>query len=586
MPQGVVSWSTTKINLFGVVWLTANGQLTPYLLDIVNAKISKGLNGIPFALVTLAVGREVTSGLPANIHYLVDFLKMQLPFQLYAQITELDNSFGIPVDIWPQGPFLIFEGYTVGTGFSRVMNGQANYSLSLAHWLTDMNFSSALSRQTQALNPQQLANAAALVGGVGLLPDFASHTMAFDLFTQQNMSKDFWGQSLRQWLLRICSQDMLTDPDDPFLQANQGQTNIEAKRALNRFEPFFQIGPNGQPLTDPNGNPIPGPYIFGVPLAIDPAQVLQSDAAVESIGFDICAENFDTMASTTLWDKLAGGYCSNYMLAVVPLVQSALVVPFQPGIRTVWQTIYEEEYDAIALHGDLPRTIRGYRVWSGFGDRFGAFGFMQGEAGAQTTIGGSYTNPVLTDGMFRYANAPRWMSNLIPANVFGQQALAPGGIVGNALQPGVGNPLQGLRPGQIRVQARELLNDYAHALYVNEVLKGRWGTIKGKLRFDIALGSSVQIMTNEEKFVEAILGPLVGANMLIGQVFSMTHYLDAEACQASTTFAVGWLRTPLENLSEGTSIDSNPLWVNQWFGAPDIERPEFVPRGNILNFGS
>jgi hypothetical protein len=549
--------------MYGVVWLVSNGEPTPFLLDIINAQIGWELNGIPTAQVTLAVGREATSGLAANVHFLVDFMKMQLPFQLYITAIEFANSYGIPVETWPQGPFLVFEGYTTGAGFSKSSNGQVNYGLSLVHWLTDMNFSSCLSRTTNALSAGQLSHAVSVLGGVGVLPSFVAHTFADDFFDSANVQLDFWSLGLKPWMLRICEQDLLVDPDDPILNNQDGKVNFEARRALGRFEPFLDRAGVAQ-------------YIYGVPLQMDPIAVIGTDSAMQAIGEDVCAETFESMASTTLWDKLAGAYGPSYLFSVVPMVKTAIVVPFQPGIRGVWQTIFAEEYETISLSGDMPRALRGVRVFGGFGDQCGAFGFQQGEAADQTTIGGAFDNPVLRDGMIRYCNAPRWMSSIVSPDVFGVQAAAPNGVKGNALQPGVGVQLLGPRPGVIRQQARELLNLFAQSVYVNEITQGRVGTIRGRLRFDIGVGSSVQIMINEEKFVQRQLGQL-GANFLFGSVRRITHTLDAEEPRAYTNFDVGWLRTPLENTLDGTSVDDHPLWSVQWFGSPNVDLPNFEP---------
>ena len=566
MPGGVVNWSVSKFRMIALIWVpnpnSAVFPQTPYLLDITRAQVGWELNGIPTAQVGVAVGREATSGLAANIHYLVDKLKMQLPFQLYLQATEYANSYGIALEQWPADPFLIFEGYTAGTGMSCSSTGQAEFSISLIHWLTDLNFSSCLSRTTTAMNPAQLSKAAA-IGGFGVLPAFDITSLADDFFDSASIQEDFWGLCLRPWLNELAQQQILVDPDDPILNDPVNSINYEAQRALNRFEPF--VAPNGQQT-----------YSYGVPLATAPEDVFDVDSAADAISQDVSAETADTMGSTTFWDKLVGAFGPSYLFSVVPMVRTALIVPFQPGIAEIWQTIYAEEYDSISLNGDTPRALRGVRMFGGFGDQFGALGLAQGQADAQTSIGGAFDNPTLTDGMLRYFNTPRWLSSIVSSDVFGLQAIAPGGIRANAMQPGVGQPLVGFRPVAIRQQARPLMNLFAQSVYVNEVLQGRTGTLRGKLRFDIGVGSSVQIKISEEPFVYRQLGG-TGVNSMFGSVRRVTHVLDAEGPSASTTFDIGWLRSPLENTLDGTSVNTHPLWAKQWLGAPNVDMIAFNP---------
>jgi hypothetical protein len=565
--MAVPNWSLSDIKLFGLVWLTIQGKLTPYILDIVNASVSWGLNTIPRARITVAAGRELKSLQPSNIHNLVDYLKMQLPFQLYMVAQEKGNSYGIPVEQWPanQQPFLIFDGYTANAGFAKSMSGDVNYTLTLTHWLTNMNFSSCLSRTTNTFNPAQFAKSAAIRGGFGVTNSFVASTLGNTFFTTANIRQDFWGSALLPWLQRVCTQDILTDSKDPLLQNPAGKLNYEATRALQLFEPIVR---NGVPT-----------YIYGVPLSLDVNAPL-AGSIITAISANISKTTGEAMASTTLWDKLVGnmGFAGSYLFSVVPLVRSALVVPFQPGLRAVWQTIYAQEYDSIGLEGDTPRALRGVRIFGGFGDSYGLGGARVGTAADQTSIGGAYTNPNMTDGMIRYFNAVSWMSSIVSPNVYGTQAMQPAGVIGNALFPGNGQPLVGPRPGLVRQQVQPLLNQFAQAVYVNEVLQDRSGVIKSKLRFDIGPGSSVQIMINEEPFVDRALG-LGGRNSLFGSVRSLTHYFDAESADAYTVFDIGWLRSPLENTQDGTSVIGHPLWQNQWVGSPNVEG--FLPNQQL-----
>jgi len=554
--MAVVQYSLSKFKLIGVVWLNVDGQLVPFTLDVMQARLDWRLNSIPNATVLLACGREATSGLPANIHYIVDALRMMLPFQLYMQAGEFSNSYGIPVEQWPAEPFLIFEGYVNSSGMYKTQ-GQISYSLNATHWLSDMNYSTCLSRTVHPINANALSNSAAIYGDFGLTPSFVAATSGDEFFTQETVATDFWGVALRPWLGQVTAQDILSDPDDPLLaeQAPEGNFNYEASRALSRFEPLDGAF-----------------YRYGVPLNLAEAQFESNLEVGQAIADDISMETFGNLASHTLWDRMVGtnSYAAGYLFCVVPMVQTALVVPFVPGIRGIWQTIYGEEYELISDDSRNERVMRAMRIYGGMGDQFGAFGLQQGEAAAQDTIGGAFTNPYLADGQIAYRAAPRWMSSIFNPDAYGQDAMQPSGFMANVLFPGAGPQLDKPRPTEVRQAARSLLNQFAEYAYVNEVVKGRSVTIQGRLRFDIGPGSSVEIKLTEEKFVDLILGD-VGRNSVFGQVQGLTHLIDSQACQANTRIDVGWIRTPVENTLDGTSVDGSPLWSTNWYGCPNVE---------------
>jgi hypothetical protein len=590
VPQGIVNYSTSRIRLYAVIWLPGDPNAilppgrapTPYVLDVVTAELNFRLNTIPFARISVAAGWEAVTGLAANIHYLVDVMTAQMAIQVYMQNMEVSNSFGgLPVEPWftLPFPFLVFDGYTAGVGFQKSMSGQAGYEITINHWLSDLNFSSALTRSTNALNPSQISTSAAFADGNDIEPSFTSYTLASKLFTAKLMTADFWGQAMLPWLLKLTQQDLLIDFDDPLLADQAGKKNFEAERALNRIEPLPSTQEDGTPELNPDGTQMYQPYKYGVASGVDTTDVLDSDSAVDAIGQEICQETFDTMASTTLWDKLVGGYLPSYLLSLSPLVGRALVVPFTPGLRATWATIYTEEYDSITVGGDLPRPLRGVRLMGGIGDMQGAWGLQLGDAGASNNIGGRYDNPNVSDGMIQYVNGPSWLANIVCPSSFAADAAAPGGIVANALNPGVGAAPAQPNPAQVKQTARALFDSYAEAYYVNEVLRSRYGTLKGKLRFDIAPGSSVQVVVTEEKFVARNLAALgkLPVDSLYATVRALTVFVSREPETAYTSFELANIRSSLENTQDGTSIAAHPLWTGLWKGAPLVDQDGFTP---------
>ena len=74
-----VNFSSSKFSLYAVVWVVQDGAWVPYVMDVVSTVINYAINDIPTAQINVAVGCEATTGLAANVHYLVGIMQMQLP---------------------------------------------------------------------------------------------------------------------------------------------------------------------------------------------------------------------------------------------------------------------------------------------------------------------------------------------------------------------------------------------------------------------------------------------------------------------------------------------------------------------------
>jgi hypothetical protein len=118
---------------------------------------------------------------------------------------------------------------------------------------------------------------------------------------------------------------------------------------------------------------------------------------------------------------------------------------------------------------------------------------------------------------------------------------------------------------------------YAKALYYNEVLRGRVGTLQGALRFDICPGSTVKIEGATDKFLDKLVGGSIGGAItpvddptgadIYATVTSVGIGLNAEASIAGTGFQLAYLRTVNENESESFATKEHPLYKNVFPGA-------------------
>jgi hypothetical protein len=542
----------------------------PVDVDLTSASLTYALNSIPQATLQLALGRNALTGLAATIHHFVDDMSVTLPIEVFLRVLRGPNSFGFVFENWPATFFRVFNGLVTSTGYTRTRD-QVNLVINCVNWLADLNFSSCLTRQAHTLTPEMLSGPAAFQLGQGIEPAFLATTQATAFFTPANVQADMWGRSLGPWLLRICEQDVLAEPNDP--KGGPG-SNIEAKNALSRFEPFAY--PNAVLAVGPGGQPILGQYRFSKPLKLPLVGLPGVESVALAMAEDVTAETFESMAATTMWDKLVGGFAANYRFAIVPLVDTALVVPLTAGMRTPWAVIYGQEYGAISYQDQKPRPAKGAKLFTGIGSLTGAIGNVLGAAGLQPTFGGQYLNPQIKNGMTIFANAPRWSANVVAPPHFGGQAAQPQGVRGNAFFPGQGVAPANVDPQLIRAGAKNIWDVYARHVYITEALRGRQGSLQGKLRFDIAPGSTVEVRAVQDKFVLAQTGNLAGS-VLYGEVQAITHTIDAEAQQASTALQLANVRNFSENQVDATSIHKHPLYSDFWNGAPLIEDPQFLP---------
>lgn len=501
--------------------------------------------------MNLALGRDIPYGLAATIHEYVDRLSIRVPVSIWLEVRPGGNSYGYAFENWPVGAFLVFDGLLTSTNYRRSRD-TASLNIRFAHWAIDLNSSSSITRASHTLTPQQLSGAAAFRGGAGFAPAFFAAAGGADLFTPANLREDLWGKALSPWLQSVCNQVMLDNAGEEIA------SNTEGLAALHRFEPFVTGGTyvNGKasPITAANR---PGAEFLAAAIA---------DAAT--------AETIESFASSTLWDKLIDGYAADYHLAVIPLVNTALVVPGMAGFRRPWQIIYGEEYILTDNTSNLSRPVKGVRLFHGMGSITSAPGLRRADAANPQVLAGRFESEI--DGMIVYGNVPRWAANFIVPAAFGDAA-APFGPRGGAMFPGAGQAGVA-NPGAVQQNAIPLWDSYARALYILEALRGRTASIQGKLRFDISPGSTVELRGVEDKFVQSQLG-LRASDILYGEVQSVTINVDAESLSASTTFSIKNLRNFDENSNDFMSIDSHPLYDETWNGSLLVEQDEFIPVG-------
>jgi hypothetical protein len=564
-------------------------------VELVQVTTDFGKNEIPTALATVSAGRRAdNTEIIAAIHYLTKHLKLFLRASVWCEGSVTD--FTGTADPWPTTPdgqpkpFRVFDGYITGMARRKTANA-IEYDLSLVHWLSDLNFSSTLSRSSSPQNPSQISYDPALplypnsgARDASLFRVGSPTSQAGAIINTNSVLLDLWGATTRvgdpanwpaapeagvggmkQWLTELCLQDLInwrqvrfgscagTIPDEA------GAKNTEALEALKKIEPLSKG------------------YIDGVPLRMEERPGIQNIA--NQIATQIGFETPEVLHNHTIWDKLIGQYGSDLQFDLIPQVEKALIVPQNSGLRRPWVTIYANDYEYFEQYNNIPRPLRGIGLFVGreFG---GGSGISLNNAPVYNTVGAYYENPNRRDGMVIWKKAPRWLSTVILPWMY--QTGGQDTDIATSFDSSLGDPPDQKDPKCKFEDAKPLWCDYARALYIQEILRGRNGRLSGRLRFDIAPGSIIRIETPEEPFILEQMADPEGQptrSYIYAQALRVSCVINVESQRAGTAIQFGFTRDEDENEDPSYSLDRHPIWACNWYGAPLVNENAFYPGG-------
>lgn len=534
--------------------------------DVVQYSSSWAANEIPTAAVMLAVGRNARTGDKALIHGASRSLQqMQKAFVWFEPKGEYDQD-----RRWPAGRRKIFEGYFTGFAFRKI-SGKVHAVGNLIHWLAALGFTSALTKNGHVSNPAAL-NAAAVIqslrdtgGGEGnLISLLAPAELCAD-----TLANDLW-VSIKAVFCALANTEAMVVGDQEFCGGDGSfQVNDVAQYALNKME-----GP---------AKACNVPYKWGAPLKLE----TEGTSVIEdNISYTVGHVMVESYASTTLWDKLTAEFCPMFGMAVVPMVDSAIVVADTPAFRGgQWREVSVDDYDSYDMTRELHRPLRGVGTVVSYESQNGA-----GNGGDElATLGGCYAEDSVApgDGVVMYVAGPPWLRSISaqPGNIEDSTRLLSEGASGSATTPGVGGRVNNDRDA-LGINANKLHVRYAQNVFVNQMLRGQGGSFSGKLRFDVAPLSILKLNATTEKFIGP--GQDDMAATLVGCVQRVTISINAEAAMAGTTFQMSHVRTEHENTLNRTSVEQHPLFGTSIHGGgkhgsplvDDYEFPDPSGAGN------
>ena len=549
------------------------------IYDCAAVNINFSSNAIPQAQAILAVGVCVLGGSAPNIKP-GDPAKIQTtaPTILHMQKAEIwfkpigDWRPGGPS--WPTGWTRIFWGYLTGFGAQK-LRGSMRVTVNIVHWLADMAFSSSLSGQTHPSSafqfsawapyatdsPECSGNEDATLRTLqGQSVNLAQHT-GYNLFTPDKIQTDFWGNCLWPMFCNIASNTAFQFTPGNSCFYKEGQQNTRALNALRLMK--ATPGDYGPPSN------------WYMPLTLKIAE--GGLALANAIGDAIANERLDSSFRTTMWDKLIY-YGSYYGFSVIPRVETAVICPFIAGLSTTYlKAIRAVEMSYLSIDAVLAKPLRGVQVLSGWNART----FIFDPTGPPTYnvmgAGGCYgPEGVADDGLVLVKQAPGWMayagiSSHDPANTaFGGTDQRPQPTATTPDAAGIRGGIDNKTSADTLLAVLPLYDRLAHFYYMSECLRGRFGVCYGKLRFDIAPGSTIAVENTQELHLQQ--DDALGSTNYVADVTRVSHEIDAEGSRAGTGFQLSHVRTSTENEAGVLSVAGHTIYDNiAWPGCPLID---------------
>lgn len=545
------------------------------IFEIVQFGADFAINTIPSAEVVVAIGRKASDGTTAAaVHNALNKLTADSLVKVYfcpsGEWSKQEN--------WPEGPHLIFEGRVVNTGYSKVA-GKVQFVVRLIHWLADMNYSSAVSSLSHPSNPAQytfqaIMSSALKTGGGSTQPAGLAGTSGRDIIRATNIQEDLWSRVLKPFFCKLGTEDTTRlDADLKTCFDLETNDNTAALTALSRIE-----GDSGDDCNKELSCYTPR-------LSLSTPLGSAAESVADSIAKTILFDSIQSYASTTLWGKLVG-YTSMFGAAIIPMVDKALVVPFVPGIRSKYcKTIETCDYAHINISQAVYQQLRGIALIGNLELSTNVAPVGNRDVASLVGSGGCYAPEGVKSGMIKFLPTPPWLNNIAfgghsPKKVLG---IAGKRAISSATTPRTANSdeLIANKDGQTREElitdTSDLFDAYARYAYVSEVLRGRFGSVSGKLRFDIAPGSSVALAGSAERFLQ---DQDALAETMVANVMRVSIGINAEASQVGTSFALSHVRTAAENKDDKYSVPFHPLYDDSFVGAPLIDALWFKEEGN------
>lgn len=330
-------------------------------------------------------------------------------------------------------------------------------------------------------------------------------------------------------------------------------------------------------------------YRYGMPISFYLTGTAQLAPFAMSRAFaqDITGATFADLNAASFWELLTSRYAGRYQIAVAPMADRAVVIPAAPVIEGAWLIVRRSEIFEWSDDIQMPVPVRGVMLASDRRSGTGAFldGYRQFEAGYDSC----------QPGVFVTREMPAWLITAYTASGINAGNTVQFGAKNMATAPwktsilaGIagGGGAVGLRLGNPSTTDKSTAAKLAQSLWQQERLRYRSVTLSGRFRVDVAPGSTIIAELPSDKYVRESLeavGEVPAAAQ--GLVVRVTHSIDCEANQASTSLQIGFVRLTAET-APGQPLYSarHPFWRTACYGAPWCDSKFF--REALGSFGT
>lgn len=553
-----------------------------WVFPVISVSTTWAINEIPICNLEIGIGRAVNRG--ADEQATESASSVLTPRRVCRVMASFRGDFAIDKP-WPEDITTVFRGNCVGVS-SGLTRGRATLNVTLHHWLQHLQFSTILGGYAIPGDPEShniLAaafgfNNSGAEGLVSAAPLATIQQLADSRMLFSNLFyTDLWGVGIKPLISNLISVPLTGGRQVATCEDVFNQPAAEAIAAWKSLEGPAELGEAYSR--------------WAVPLSltgIGGNSVRLTTPVLESISEAITHAPIDYARQTDIWSQLVLRYCADFGAMVVPRVETAIVAPRVDALRSHYcyeinaNSIYQ--IDAFEPR-QLPLAYIG--VIADYDSPFGSESLIDPLDSNVPIYGSGFVGcyptraPIndptrlrSTSGLTQFITRPAWLANVAAASASPLADFESKDVRGGVGATGADGERNNSRDTESRRRAAEdtgqvaeLLRRYAKMRYNQATLRGRGAKIIGKLRYDIAPGSTVAINVKPSD----IRGLQIDAPRLFGLVARITIVIDTSKKLAATVFQISNLRTEMENNSEDYTSDNHPLYSSVFHGAPLLD---------------
>lgn len=556
------------------LYVLVNGVPIP----VSQVSLTYGLNEIPTASAQVALGRNARDNSSSSIYDQVAAIKQMAEVQIIVQGKLGDFTSSGTGGQRQQFPTVdaatIFMGYVSGLSYRR-SSGRVTMIINMVNRLFDLSTSSGGSKDVVPGAPHDF-----LLQTLGEGPGGSVYGEVTTKFSEMapNLAKDF-SHAILDGFNYIAENNRLQSNDAEIWCGGDDQIdpgredNFRASQVINPFGDW-------EGIANFSTSAYMGRYTTKYPLKIH-------SSGRDKAAMTISSQVSSSLASSSMWGTINNVILPEFGCGIIPMARGAIIAPILPMAKNHQILIRPEDYADFNMSTQSQRPLYGVGVLGNF-----VLGSLNAED-PKLCVGATYVakasdSQSSNDGMWLFVPAPKWLDDFTDFDPEAREGDAGvNKMLGDVSHDAVGAD----KPAVERDVSAELpewnnaMKKYAQMMYAAQALRGREGTLMGKLRFDIAPGTTIKIQAKGEDLMG---GTDSLATDMYGFVARVTIMINAEQASAATTLELTNLRTAEENETNAGgdggrfAFEKHPFFEENYFKyapiVPELSlEPELEP---------